>query len=207
MGDLADEKTNKAPVKSGRSGEGLKIPPFYPQHPVIRADWANYLASIEKMDSKAGVLLERLKEDGLYDQTVVVFFGDHGRPHLRGKQWLYDGGLHIPLIVRHPGWEGGRVDDRLVSALDLAPTSLAFAGITPPAHMQGRNWQAPDYQAPQALFAAPDRIRSVRTDKWKYIRNIEPGRSYSQYNGYKKPAYPALTVMAVMQRQGRSTGP
>lgn len=199
-------------VKSARSGEGLEIPPFYPEHPVIRADWANYLASIEKMDSKVGVILERLKEDGLYDQTVVVFFGDHGRPHLRGKQWLYDGGLHIPLIVRHPGWEGGKVDHRLVSALDLAPTSLAFAGIKPPAHMQGRNWLAPDYQAAKVLFAArdrcgdaPDRIRSVRSDKWKYIRNFEPQRSYSQYSGYKKLAYPALTAMGVLHRQGQLT--
>jgi N-sulfoglucosamine sulfohydrolase len=201
-------------VKSGRSGEGLKIPPFYPEHPVIRADWANYLASIEKMDSKVGVLLDRLKEDGLYDKTVVVFFGDHGRPHLRGKQWLYDGGLHIPLIIRHPGWEGGKVDSRLVSALDFAPTSLAFAGITPPAHMQGRNWLAPDYQAAKVLFAArdrcgdaPDRIRSVRSDRWKYIRNFEPQRSYSQYSGYKKLAYPALTVMGIMHQQGRLNGP
>jgi len=207
------KEPHRAFIKSGRSGEGLKIPPFYPEHPVIRADWANYLASIEEMDRKVGLLIARLKEDGLYDNTVIFFFGDHGRPHMRGKQWLYDSGLHIPLIVRHPHWPAGEVKTALVSAIDFAPTCLAMAGITPPSHMQGQNWIDEKYKEPEFLFAArdrcgdaPDRIRSVRSKDWKYIRNFEPERSYSQLSSYKKMAYPAVTVMKVMHDQGRLSG-
>jgi len=200
-------------VVTGRSGEGLEIPPFYPDHAVIRADWANYLATIEVLDRKVGIVLDRLREDGLADETIVFFFGDHGRPHLRGKQWLYDGGLHIPLLVRIPGRGAGQVEDRLVSSLDFLPTSLALAGINPPEHFVGRNWFAPGYEPPEYLFAArdrcgdaPDRIRSVRSERWKYIRNFEPERSYSQLSSYKKLSYPARTVMKVMLNQGRLQG-
>ena len=81
---------------------GVKIPAFYPDHPVTRVDWGNYLASIEKLDERVGEVVERLKRDDLYESTAIIFFGDHGRPHMRGKQWLYDGGIHVPLIVRVP---------------------------------------------------------------------------------------------------------
>lgn len=192
-----------------------KIPAFYPDHPVTRADWANYLASIEVLDTKVGEILDRLDAEGLTDNTVVFFFGDHGRPHVRGKQWLYEGGLHIPLIVRWPGkLAPGGVDERLVSMIDLAPASLAAAGIAVPAWMQGRDLFAADFaNGRDAVYAARDRcgdaldrIRCVRTERWKYIRNFEPERSYSQVSSYKKLQYPVLTLMAVMHAQGRLDG-
>jgi len=199
---------------TGRSGADLKIPPFYPDHPVTRADYANYLAMVEEVDRKVGVVLDRLKEDGLYEKTAIFFFGDHGAPHVRGKQWLYDEGIHIPLIVRVPGEEAGAVDERLISAIDILPTSLALAGIEPRSSMHGSNWRREGSKGREAVFAArdrcgdaPDRIRAVRTQDWKYIRNFEPERSYSQHSGYKKAGYPVLTLMAVMHRQGRLKGP
>lgn len=203
-------------VKSGRSGEDLDLPPFYPDHPVIRADWANYLATIEVLDEKVGLVLDRLEAEGLADNTIVFFFGDHGRPHLRGKQWLYEAGLHVPLIVRNPLDEesaGTVVEDQLASLIDVAPTSLALAGLEVPGHMQGLDLFSPEAAAREELYAARDRcgdafdrIRSVRTHRYKYIRNFHPDRSYSQMSGYKKLQYPALTVMAVMHEQGRLSG-
>lgn len=214
-------------VRSGRSGEDLTVPPFYPDHPVIRADWANYLATIEVLDRKVGEVLDRLEAEGLADETIVFFFGDHGRPHMRGKQWLYDAGIHVPLIVRHPGVaeagaaeagvaEAGSRDERLVSLIDLAPTSLAMAGLPVPQHLHGRDIHAQGGEAvvhPEGVFAARDRcgdavdrIRCVRTKRYKYIRNFQPERSYSNFSSYKKLQYPALTVMAVMHEQGRLEG-
>ena len=82
--------------------EKVKLPECYPDHPLIRADWANYLESVQVADQRVGKIMDRLEEEGLADNTIVILFGDHGRPHLRDKQWLYEGGLAIPLIVRYP---------------------------------------------------------------------------------------------------------
>ncbi len=203
-------------VKSGKSGEGLKIPPFYPDHPVTRADWANYLASIELLDQKVGAVLDRLKKEGLADNTIVFFFGDHGAPHVRGKQWLYDEGISIPLIIRWPGaLRPGKVVG-MVSMIDFVPTVLAMAGIDRPDHLHGTELFSESGELkfhPNQIFAARDRcgdavdrIRCYRTLQWKYIRNYFPERSFSQMSGYKKLQYPVLTLMAVMNEQGRLEG-
>ena len=185
------------------------IPPYYPEHPVTRADWDNYLASVEEFDRKERLILERLDREGIADRTIVVLFGDHGRPHVRDKQWLYDGGLHVPLIVRWPGkLAAGGVDERLVSLLDLMPTTLVAAGVAVP-ELPGADLLNTDWRGHERLFAARDRcgdaldrIRSVRTREFKYIRNFHPDRPYTQHSGYKKLQYPVETLMKVLHAQG-----
>ena len=81
----------------------VKVPPYYPDTKLTRRDWADYLESIQILDGQVEQLLKRLADEGLADNTVVILIGDHGRCHVRGKQWLYDGGIHIPLIIRWPG--------------------------------------------------------------------------------------------------------
>jgi uncharacterized sulfatase len=201
-------------VKSDRPRPKAPIPPCYPDHPVTHADWANYLASIEVLDQKIGALLERLETEGLADNTLVMCFGDHGRPHVRGKQWLYDGGLHVPLIVRWPGKiKAGTVNEPLTSLLDLMPTTLAAAGVEIP-DLPGVDLLAANWKGHRQLFAArdrcgdaPDRIRSVRDRDFKYIRNFHPEIPYLQHSGYKKLAYPVETLMKVLQAQGRWDSP
>ena len=197
-------------VKSKQLRPDAPIPSCYPEHPVTRADWANYLASIEVLDQKVGAVLKRLDDEGLTDNTLVIFFGDHGRPHVRGKQWLYDGGLHTPLLIRWPGRVNtGQVDNRLVSLLDLMPTTLAAASIDPP-KLPGHNLLDPKWNGHEKLFAArdrcgdaADRIRSVRTRDFKYIRNFHPEIPYLQHSGYKKLSYPVETVMKVLYAEGK----
>lgn len=189
------------------------IPPYYPDHPVTRADWGNYMASIEVLDQKVGAVLDRLEVEGLSENTLVIFFGDHGRPHVRGKQWLYDGGLHVPLIVRWPGkTDAGQVDDRMTSLLDLMPTTLAAAGVAVPpnAKLMGADLFDPAWDGHEKLYAARDRcgeavdrIRSVRTRDFKYIRNFLPETPYLQHSSYKKLSYPVETVMKVMHAEGK----
>jgi len=191
----------------------LQLPSYYPDSPIARDEYANYLDAIHLSDGYVGQLLARLERDGLADNTIVVMSSDHG-PLFRGKQFLYDGGIHIPLMIRFPGGRrAGAVDDHFVSVIDLAPTMLGFAGIRPPAGaMQGQDIFAPDYQPRSHIFAArdrmdiaTDRMRAVRTKQYKYIRNYLPAIPYMQPNPYKEAEYPTWNLVKEWARQGKLT--
>jgi len=191
----------------------VTLPPCYPDHPLARRDWADYLESIQLLDTEVAVVLQWLQKEGLAENTIVMYFSDHGRPHVRGKQWLYDEGIHIPMIVRWPGHiQPGTVVEDLISAIDFAPAFLSVAGVTPPAYLQGRDFLSPQRKGPEYVFAARDRcdgtvdrIRCVRSKRYKYIRNYYPERPYTQFNAYKKLQYPMLTLMQVLHNQGKLT--
>jgi len=168
------------------------LPPYYPRDPVLLRDWAAYLDAVRLTDQHVGRVLTRLEQEGLLDRTVIFFMTDHGISHARGKQFLYNEGTHVPLVVRGPGIPAGQVRDDLVEHIDLAATSLGLAGIPLPASMQARDLFAAGYVPRDAVFAARDRcdetvdrIRSVRTDRFLYIRNFHPGRPLLQPNAYK----------------------
>ncbi len=190
--------------------EEVELPPYYPDHPLTRKDWALYLESIQILDRKVGQILERLEAEGIAEETIVFFLSDHGRAHPRCKQFLYDGGLRMPLVVRWPGrLEAGLVCDRLVSGVDLAPTALALAGVEIPGLVQGQVFLGPDAVDRGAVYAArdrcdgtDDRIRCIRTRRHKLIRNYHPDRPYMQFNGYKKLQYPLWTLMPLLAARG-----
>jgi arylsulfatase A-like enzyme len=170
----------------------LPLPPYYPRTPEILADWALTLDACRLADKQVGEIVARLQREGLLDSTVIFFITDHGVSHARGKQFLYDEGIHIPFIVRGPGITAGKIRADLIEHIDMGAASLALAGIEIPRHVQGRNILAADYEHRDATFAARDRadetvdhIRSVRTDRWKYIRNFLPQRPHLQPNNYK----------------------
>jgi arylsulfatase A-like enzyme len=193
--------------------DAVRLPPYYPDHRLARQDWALYLETVQIVDQEVGRILERLEEDGLANNTVVFFFGDQGRPHVRDKQFLYDGGTHTPLIVRWPGkLKPGTKDSRLISNVDLGPAAMQVAGIVVPEHMQGKDFLAAQDEQREHVFSmrdrrdeTVDRIRSVRTQEYKYIRNYYPERPYTQFNAYKKQSYPVLTLMQVMHSNGELT--
>lgn len=172
--------------------DSVVLPPYYPNHPDILRDWAAYLDSVRMTDAMVGEVVATLEEQGVRDNTLILFMTDHGVSHGRGKQFLYDEGLHVPLVINGPGIKPSTVRDDLVEHIDIAALSLAAAGIAIPESMQARNILAPDYQPRDAVFAARDRcdetvdhIRSVRTDRFKYIRNFLPNRPYLQPCAYK----------------------
>ncbi len=189
----------------------ISLPPYYPDHPVVRDEFANYLDAISLADTKAGKVLKRLEEEGLAEDTVVFFFGDNGRCLIRGKQWLYDAGIHVPLIVRWPaGVKPGKIVEDPVSAIDITATTLWLAGVEIPENMQGRPLFGPLARPRDCIFAARDRcdmtvdrIRCVRTRHYKYIRNFMPERSYTQYNEYIQRNYPTLGVMKRLHAEGK----
>ncbi len=170
----------------------VRLPPYYPRDPVLLNDWAAYLDAVRFTDQHVGRVIERLESEGILDSTLVIFMTDHGISHARGKQFLYDEGTHIPFIVRGPGIASGQVRDDLIEHIDIAAISLAAGGIPIPPTMQGRDIFAQDYQPRDAVFAARDRcdetverIRSVRTERFLYIRNFHPQRPHLQPNAYK----------------------
>jgi arylsulfatase A-like enzyme len=191
--------TNRALAARARSELGsatpvdaVVLPPYYPRDPVMLEDWAAYLDSVRLTDDHVGHVLARLEREGILENTLVLFMTDHGISHARGKQFLYDEGTHIPFVIRGPGVPRGTVRADLIEHLDMAVLSLAAAGIPIPATMQGRNVLAADYRPRDAVFAARDRcdetvdrIRSVRTERFLYVRNFLPGRPHLQPNRYK----------------------
>ncbi|MFG0254718.1 MAG: sulfatase [Rhodopirellula sp. JB053] len=193
--------------------EDVELPPYYPDTPFVRRDWANGLESMQIVDRKIGKLLQRLDDEGLADNTLVFFIGDHGRCHVRGKQFLYDGGLRIPMIMRWPGKvEAGGVNDDLVSSLDICATVLDAAGIKPPVPLHGHSLLGDEVAKREYLFAARDRMgdthdamRSVRSKDFKLILNLMPERAYCQYSSYKEGTYPMMAELNILHMKGQLT--
>lgn len=182
----------KAEFGAATDPQKVVLPPYYPRDPVLLRDWAAYLDAVRFTDKHVGDVIARLEKEGILDQTLVIFTTDHGISHARGKQFLYDEGTHVPFVVRGPGIPKGKVRDDFVELIDLGPISLAAAGLSVPAHMQGRNVFAAGYRPREFAFAARDRcdetverIRSVRSDRFLYIRNYHPQRPHLQPNAYK----------------------
>lgn len=176
------------------NGGAFKLPPYYPGDPEFTKDWEGYLASWEKTDQEVGQIIKALKDAGVYDNTLIIFITDHGISHIRGKQYLYEEGIRIPMIVRFPDKKlAGTVRKDLAVHIDMAPISLAAAGLPVPVHLQGKDVFAKDYKPRDMVFGGRDRcdetieiLRSVRTPKYKYIRNFLSYRPHMQYNQYKE---------------------
>jgi uncharacterized sulfatase len=191
----------------------VTLPKCYPDHPIIKADWAKYIESVQIADKRVGLILERLEKEGLADNTIVILFGDHGRPHLRDKQWLYEGGLAIPLIVRYPKkFKAGEVKKDLVSLVDVTASSLKLAAIKIPKYMHGKdvlNGKKRKYVFGfrQRCGDAVDDIRSITDGRYKLIWNRMPELPYMQLTSYKKLQYPAFTLYNVLHQKGELKAP
>ena len=168
----------------------LALPPYYPDTPVTREDWKRNYELITALDNWVGQHIADLKEAGLYEKTIIMFWSDHGVGLPRAKRWLYDSGTRIPFVLRTPGEANpGSIDDQLISSVDFAPTVLNLAGVPIPEHIQGRAFLGKDLTpARDYIYGARDRmderydiIRSVRDKRFRYIRNYEPFKPYYQY--------------------------
>lgn len=193
--------------------EDVELPPYYADTPFNRRDWANGLEQMQLVDREVGALLKRLEDEGLADNTLVFFIADHGGCHIRGKQFLYDGGIQIPMIVRWPGKvEPGQVSNDLVMSIDICATILEAANIESPKPLHGKNLLSQEVRDRKYVFAARDKMdethdamRAIRSKKFKLIQNLMPERPYLQYNEYKENAYPMLAEMNVMNLKGQLT--
>ena len=175
-----------------------KLPPFFPDVPEVREDFADYLGEVQALDASIGIMLKKLEEIGELDSTLIVISGDHGPPGFpHGKCNLYDFGSSVSLAMRWGNRSRGRVVDDLVSLTDLAPTFLELAGVEIPATMTGRSLvkQLTSDKSGQVeptrteVFIGRERHvenaradfmpypqRSIRTREYSYILNFKPDR-------------------------------
>ena len=179
----------------------MRVPAYHPDTPETRQDWAQYHDKMTEMDGLAGKVLAQLKADGLEEDTIVFYWADHGSGLPRSKRWTYNSGLHVPLILYIPekfrhlrpsDYAAGGESNRLVGFVDFAPAVLSLAGIRPPDHFQGHAF-AGRYEAPPQPYLYGfrgrmderyDMVRSVRDQRYIYIRNFMPHRIYGQFVEY-----------------------
>jgi len=181
----------------------VTLPPYYPNIPIMRRDWANGLEEAQVTDREVGEFLKQLKEKGFLKNTVIFLIGDHGRCMPRGKQFLYEEGTHIPLIFNWPGKvKANAVNDDLVMSIDISKTILDIAGAKSAHPLHGKNLLSKEIKNRQYVFAARDKmdnthdsIRSIRSKKMRYNLNLMPERPYLQYNWYKEALYPSLAIL------------
>jgi len=158
----------------------VKVPPYLPETDSVIMDLRRMYSNILLMDEQVGQILNELEKDDLLDNTIVFWYTDHGGPLPRQKRLVYDSGLKVPMIIRHPDLrKKGTRDSTMVSFIDLAPTVLSLAGIRPPDYLDGVAILG-DYTTDKRRYihAAADRfdegpsdpIRAVRDHRWKYIR-------------------------------------
>ena len=194
--EVYEESVAALPKALHQDPAKLVLPPYYPDTPATRENWAHVYNTIAAVDLQVGEVLRQLEEDGLAEKTIVFFYADHGTGLPRGKRWLYDSGIRVPLIIRTPaafraGGQGvpGSKREELVSLLDLAPTMLRLVGREVPGHMQGRAFLGAGLGAPREYVYAIggrqderyDMIRAVRDGRYKYIRNYESFKPYYQW--------------------------
>ena len=202
--------------------ETVTPPPYYPDHPVVRQEWARYLNSVSGMDLRFGKVLAQLRADGLEDDTIIIFFGDNGRLEPRGIHWCYDSGVRVPMIIRWPKnfpspsqLTPGKVDEQILSLIDVTATTLALAGLSKPPLMQGRVFLGEGAEEPRRFaFSARDRIdetqqriRSVHDERFHYIRTISSGPTFASLNRYKEKCFAIMPVMRDLHARGLLTGP
>ena len=161
------------------------VPAYLPNTPTVQRDLWKVYNNLAETDKQIGAILDALEDDGLLDNTIIVFYSDHGGPMPRQKRLIYDSGLKVPLIIRFPkGRKAKTIEDRLVSFVDFAPTTLAMAGIPIPDYMHGKNFLSTSDER-KYIYAAADRfdgftdtIRAVRDHCYKYVRNYRPNDPY-----------------------------
>ncbi len=184
----------------------VTVPPYYPDIPLFQEEIAHHYNTILEMDRTLGEIVEALERDGLTKNTVVFFFTDHGMRLPRHKQFLYEGGIRVPLIVAGPGIPEGEARDDLVHGIDISGATLALANIPIPDNMHALDPFAPDFQRDYVVAARDrcdftiDRIRAVTTKRYKYIRNFMTDKPYLQPN--YRSSWDTLTTLKRMHEAG-----
>jgi len=203
----------KRDFKYVRDGERLAanavpLPPYFPELESQQKAWTDHYNAGRGSDVRIEAILKQLEADGEMDNTIIFFFSDHGSPtSLRHKQFCYEGGMQVPLVVKGKNIKPGQVRNELVSLLDVSATTLALGEAEMPEYLDGNDLFATDYKAPEYVFGARDRcdftidkIRTARSDKYRYIRNYFPERPMMQ------PGYRDLKPIVKDLKQARAEG-
>ena len=207
----ATSQASQSPVHP----DSVELPPYMPDHPKVRAQWASYLDQIEYMDHEVGLIMEDLKKKKLLNNTIIIFIGDNGRCDIRGKGYLYEPGIKIPMIVWGKGIQPARIKE-LVSTLDISATILDLAGCELPDYVMGKPFIEKStgkftggheyiYSARDNWDEIVDCMRSVTTSRFKYIKNYVTDQGWDCHQQYLEFHRPAIHVMRQLQKENRLT--
>lgn len=187
------------------------LPPYYPDNEISRTDVARHYSNISELDDQVGEIMQQLEDDGLLDNTIVFFWGDHGDGLPFYKREIYKRGTHIPLIVRYPnGYNAGTEDTEMHNAIDFGPTVLSLAGVDVPEHMHGRAFLGTQKEASRDyIFGARDRldseydrVRSVLNKKYQFIKNFSPEKPLYMNVAYRKQM---ATMRMLLEQKEKGT--
>ena len=190
----------------------ISVPPYLPNNDIVRKDMKRMYSNIVEMDGKVGLILKQLEDDDLLEETIVVFYTDHGGPLPREKRLLYDSGIRVPMIIRYPNQvRAGEVDNQLISFVDFAPTLLSLANIPSRKYHQGRSFEG-KYKSKnnrKYIHAAADRfdehydmIRAVRDNRYKYLKNFNPEKPYYLPLEYREKM-DSMQELLIMNQNGQ----
>lgn len=179
------------------------IPPYHPDTPESRSNWAQYYDRLTTIDELFQKTLDEVEEAGLMDDTIVMFFADHGSGMPRSKRYPGWSGLNVPVIVHVPekfkhlapaDYVPGGASDRLIGFIDFAPSTLSIAGVEPPEYYQGEAFMGP-HQTPDPEFSfgfrgrmdeRPDFCRTILDGRYVYIRNYYRHLPHGQFVAYQQ---------------------
>ncbi|MDO7173164.1 sulfatase [Mariniflexile sp. AS56] len=200
----------RAESKHPVNPKDVVLPPYYADDPIIRLDWAKYLDQIEYLDNEIGMIFKELEDKGMAENTIVIFIGDNGRCNIKGKGYLHDPGLHIPLIVYYPKeFKGGQIRKDVVSTTDITASILDFAGVDIPKYITGKPIFEKKFKR-DYVYAARDlwdevqeKSRAITSDEWKYIRNDKPEMPFDVHQAYLEFYRPAVHIMRTLKAEGK----
>ncbi len=180
------EKLKKGSGKTHTDQSKIEVMPYYPDIPSIRREIAHHYDTIRQTDEEVGKIVDMLKRERVYDKTVIFFWTDHGMKLYRHKQWLYEGGIRVPMIAAGPGVKKGMVREDLVSGIDISATTLALGGIEKPTWVEGEDLLAEGFKRNYVISARDrcdftiERVRAVTTQRFKYLKNFMTDRPFMQ---------------------------
>ena len=219
-GVIVQQRLNRLKPEDFHDPAKAPIPPYHPDDPVFRKAWSRYYDAVTQVDYRAGEIIAQLKEDGLWDNTIVIVWADHGVGMPRGKHTAWEQGTHVPLIVRYPKKyqhlapsKPGSVLDDLVCLMDMGPSVLKLAGIETPDYMHGRallcksGAKKRDYVVSNRdrLDSRFEMVRGIRDKRYRYQRNFYPHLPYKPYEDFEFNA-PVLRKWVQLAREGKLTG-
>ena len=190
----------------------IDIPPYLPDNSTVRNDMMRMYSNIVEMDEKVGLIIDQLEEDGLLEETIIVFYTDHGGPLPRQKRLLYDSGIKVPMIIRYPNKvRAGQIDERMISFVDFAPTLLSMVEIEPPDYYHGLPFEGlfKSINDRKYIHAAADRfdeyydqIRAVRDKQYKYLRNYNTDKPYYLPLEYRERMN-SMQELLLLEKEGK----
>ncbi len=177
----------------------VPMPPYHPDTADVRHDWAQYYDKVEDLDTQIGEKLQELADAGLAEDTIIIYYADHGGVLARSKRFLYDTGLRVPMIIRIPQKfkhlmpvKPGERTDQIVTFIDHPATALSLAGIKIPDYMQGVAYLGKQKGKPRQYAQSfrgrmderYDFSRTIRDKQFRYVRHFNPHRPWGQYIEY-----------------------